>query len=208
LEWIEYLEDDRRYTPKNFYNGFGEDLPINFQSPYGCSKGAADQYLSDYSRIYGIKTVVLRHSSMYGGRQFPTNDQGWIGWFCQKAINQKRGLQDKFSIFGNGKQVRDILHCDDMVNLYIKVSQNILELSGEVFNIGGGIANSLSLLELFSMLEDRLNIKLTYDRNTPRISDQKYFVADIRKIEKFVQWSPKINCNHGIDMMLEWVAKK
>jgi len=207
LEWIEYLEDDNRYTPKNFYNGFGEDLPINFQSPYGCSKGAADQYLSDYSRIYGLKTVVLRHSSMYGGRQFPTDDQGWIGWFCQKAINQKRGLQDKFYISGNGKQVRDVLHCDDMVNLYIKISKNISALSGEVFNIGGGIANSLSLLELFALLEDRLNIKLAYDITSQRISDQKYFVADIRKINKFIQWNPKINFNHGINMMLEWVSK-
>lgn len=205
LDWIEYLETDTRYDPKNIKNGFCEKLPINFQSPYGCSKGAADQYLTDYSRIYGIKTVVLRHSSMYGGRQFSTYDQGWIGWFCQQAINQKRNLKNNFSISGNGKQVRDVLHCNDMVDLYIKVSNNISNISGEVFNVGGGVANSLSLLELFDMLEKRLDIKLVYEKTANRVSDQKYFVADITKIKEAVHWEPKIDCNSGLDMMLKWV---
>ena len=142
---------------------------------------------------------------MFGGRQFSTIDQGWIGWFCQKAIETKQGiLKEPFTISGNGKQVRDVLYADDMVDLYLGVIKNIDRTKGQVFNIGGGIRNSLSLLELFDILESRLDIKLTYDIIPPRMSDQKIFVADIRKIKKLIGWEPKTDKLHGIDNMLEW----
>jgi CDP-paratose 2-epimerase len=143
---------------------------------------------------------------MFGGRQFSTYDQGWIGWFCQKAIETKVGtLKEPFTISGNGKQVRDVLYADDMVNLYLVAAKHIDKTKGQVFNIGGGINNSLSLLELFSILEDKLNVKLRYIKIPPRESDQKVFVANINKIKKFIGWEPKIDKRAGIEKMLQWV---
>src|SRR5690606_6863475 len=113
-----------------------------------------DQYMLDYHRIFGLKTVVFRHSSMYGGRQFSTYDQGWLGWFCQKAIETKNNtLKEPYTISGNGKQVRDLLHAEDMIDLYFAATKNIESIQREAFNIGGGMNNSLSLLELFDVLE-------------------------------------------------------
>jgi CDP-paratose 2-epimerase len=143
---------------------------------------------------------------MYGGRQFSTIDQGWIGWFCQKAIETKSGtLHEPFTITGNGKQVRDVLFADDMVNLYLEVVKNIGKTRGQVFNIGGGIRNSLSLLELFDILESNLDIKLKYKKIPTRESDQKVFVADITKIKQFIGWEPKTDKFSGIAKMLRWV---
>jgi CDP-paratose 2-epimerase len=118
LNYLKYQEKETRYVAVDYPNGFDESLKLDFHSPYGCSKGAADQYMLDYARIFGLKTVVFRHSSMYGGRQFATYDQGWIGWFCQKAIETKIGvLKEPFTISGNSKQVRDILYIKDVVDL-------------------------------------------------------------------------------------------
>lgn len=129
--WIPYITPD-------FPNGFPETIMLDFHSPYGCSKGAADQYMLDFYRIFGVKTIVFRHSSMYGGRKFATYDQGWIGWFCQQAIKTKRETQkEPFTISGNGKQVRDVLYVDDMVSLYLQVVNKIECTQGQVFNIGG-----------------------------------------------------------------------
>jgi CDP-paratose 2-epimerase len=207
LEWVDYDETDKRYIARDFPEGFSETTHLDFHSPYGCSKGCADQYMLDFYRIFGLNTVVFRHSSMFGGRQFSTIDQGWIGWFCQKAVETQQGtLKEPFTISGNGKQVRDVLYADDMVDLYLGVIKNIDRTKGQVFNIGGGIRNSLSLLELFDILEARLDIKLTYDIIPARMSDQKIFVADIRKIKKFIGWEPKTDKIHGIDKMLEWTG--
>lgn len=208
LEWAEYLETPTRYIPLGFENGFNEKITLEFHSPYGVSKGSADQYMLDYARIFGLNTVVFRHSSMYGGRQFSTFDQGWIGWFCQQALLTKNDLKHTFTISGNGKQVRDLLYADDMVNLYISAAENIDKIKGKPFNIGGGIVNSLSLLELFEYLELSLQIKLNYTQLDPRISDQKFFVADISKISKLLNWQPQINKFVGINKMLEWINKK
>ncbi|MBT3261544.1 NAD-dependent epimerase/dehydratase family protein [bacterium] len=205
LEWAKYEETKMRYKVVDFPQGFSENSPLEFHSPYGCSKGAADQYMLDFYRIFGVKTVVFRHSSMFGGRQFSTSDQGWIGWFCQKAIEAKKGILNKpFTISGNGKQVRDVLYADDMVDLYFKAIENIDHTKGQVFNIGGGMDNSLSLLELFEILEKNLDIKLNYIKLPPRESDQKVFVADITKAKKLMGWSPKITKEVGIKRMLEW----
>jgi CDP-paratose 2-epimerase len=206
LEYLHYEEADTRYICKEYPDGFDEKLPLDFHSPYGCSKGAADQYLLDYYRIFGIKTVVFRHSSMYGSRQFATYDQGWIGWFCQKALETKNGiLKEPFTISGNGKQVRDVLHADDVVELYFKTLENIDRAGGQVFNIGGGIDNSLSLLELFEILERELRVKLSYTKLPWRSSDQKVFVADIRKAKNLIGWEPRVNKDKGIAMMLNWI---
>ncbi len=208
LEQYHYRETEQRYICDEWPNGFDETIPLDFRSPYGCSKGAADQYMLDYSRIYGIKTVVFRHSSMYGGRQFATYDQGWIGWFCQKALEIKWNKNTApFTISGNGKQVRDILHADDMIRLYYTALHHSSKASGQVFNIGGGMDQSLSLLELFDLLEELLEVKLDYRKLPPRASDQKVFVADISKIENAIGWKPRINAKDGISRMLNWTEE-
>jgi len=206
LEQFNYRELEKRYECVEYSKGFDEAIPLDFRSPYGCSKGAADQYMLDYYRMFGIKTVVFRHSSMYGGRQFATYDQGWIGWFCQRAVEIKKGvLKDAIEISGNGKQVRDVLHCDDVVRLYFEVVRNIDKCKGNAFNIGAGVDNSLSILELFEMLERKLDIKINYKSLKPRESDQKVFIADIKKIKSLTKWEPLVNKNKGIELMLEWI---
>lgn len=199
LEQYIYRETNTRYICVEKPDGFDESIPLDFHSPYGCSKGAADQYMLDFYRIYGIKTVVFRHSSMYGGRQFATYDQGWVGWFVQKAIEIKKGiLKEPLTISGNGKQVRDLLYASDCVDLYLKSVEKIEYIKGQVFNIGGGIENSSSLLELFSVLETELDIKMTYIKLPPRESDQKVFVADISKAKELIGWEPKVSKEEGI----------
>lgn len=209
LEWVRYEEGTKRYIAPDFPQGFGENIPLQFSSPYGCSKGSADQYFADAYRTFGIKTVVLRHSSMFGGRQFSTFDQGWVGWFCEKALETKKGiLNAPFTISGNGKQVRDVLFVSDMVDLYFSLIDNIEKVKGQCFNIGGGMNNSLSLLELFDILEKELQIKLKYVQLEARKSDQKIFVADLTKIKKFIGWKPKVDKVEGIKRMFEWVKNK
>lgn len=206
LEQYAYEETETRYRCIDRPSGFDESTQLEFHSPYGCSKGAADQYMIDYSRIFGLQTVVFRHSSMYGGRQFSTFDQGWVGWFCQKAIEISRGQTNKkFTISGSGKQVRDVLHADDMKNLYMAAVKNIDKAKGQVFNIGGGKNNSLSLLELFTMLEDMLHIKLDFLRLPVRESDQRVFIADISKAKNFLNWAPTISAIDGVTRMVKWV---
>lgn len=206
LEQYAYREDATRYSCVDLPNGFDEKVPLDFHSPYGCSKGAADQYLLDYHRIHRLNTTVFRHSSMYGGRQFATADQGWIGWFCQVAVEAKKGIrQEPFTISGNGKQVRDVLHARDMIALYFRAATQREHVAGQVFNIGGGIANSLSLLELFALLEEFLGIRLTYRQLPPRESDQRVFVADIGKASRVLGWVPQVSAREGVKAMLDWV---
>jgi CDP-paratose 2-epimerase len=205
LDQYKYIETTMRYECIDKPMGFDEKTNLDFHSPYGCSKGSADQYVLDYSRIFNLKTLVFRHSSMYGGRQFATFDQGWIGWFCQKALNVKNNIDNNlFTISGNGKQVRDVLHIDDMKTLYNNAVENINSIKGEIFNIGGGINNSLSLLELFDKLEKKLDIKLKYTILPVRESDQRFFVANISKAKNLIYWVPKITSDEGLDLMLNW----
>ncbi len=206
LEYYTYEETPTRYICKEFPNGFDESVPLDFRSPYGCSKGCADQYMLDFSRIYGIKSVVFRHSSMYGSRQFATYDQGWVGWFVAKAIEKFQNPNcEPFAISGNGKQVRDLLQAQDMINLYFTALDHINEIYGQAYNIGGTMAQSLSLLELFDMLENILGIKMEYTLLPPRQSDQKVFVADITKIKNKIGWEPKVTAIEGVTKMVDWV---
>lgn len=208
LEQYNYVETDKRYICTDFPNGFPESIPLDFRSPYGCSKGTADQYMLDYYRIFDIKATVFRHSSMYGNRQFATYDQGWIGWFVQKAIEKRRNSNiEPFSISGNGKQVRDILHAEDMINLYYTALNNVDRICGQAYNIGGTMEQSLSLLELFDILNCELNIKLDFIQLPPRQSDQKVFVADISKIRSKISWEPKVTATEGISRMLKWTGE-
>lgn len=206
LEQYSYEETDTRYQCIEYPNGFNEQTQLSFHSPYGCSKGAADQYMLDYARIFGLKTVVFRHSSMYGGRQFATYDQGWVGWFCEKAIEVSRGLlKQPFTISGTGKQVRDVLHGDDMKQLYMAAVHHIDVAKGQAFNVGGGIENSLSLLELFSLLEQITNVKLNYTKISVRESDQRVFVSDLSKAKLLLDWQPAVSAQEGVSRMVEWV---
>ncbi|OIQ90375.1 CDP-paratose 2-epimerase [mine drainage metagenome] len=207
LKKIRYTEGPTRYQAADFPDGFDESMPLDFASPYGCSKGSADQYVRDWYRNFGLKTVVFRHSSIYGGRQYATIDQGWIGWFCRQAIEQLRDKTVKpFTIAGSGKQVRDVLHAEDLIRLYRSAFEHRNEIAGEVFNIGGGMRNSLSLLELFALLEDVLDIdgKLRFNMGPRRKSDQDFFVADVGKVQRLLGWTPNVNTSEGISRMLEW----
>jgi CDP-paratose 2-epimerase len=207
LELYSYEETDTRYICIDKPNGFDEKISLDFHSPYGTSKGSADQYMLDFARIYDIKTAVFRHSSMFGGRQFATYDQGWLGWFTQKAIEIKTNkLKEPYTISGNGKQVRDLLYASDCVDLYLKASKNIDEIRGHAFNIGGGMDNSSSLLELFSFLETELDVTMRYSQLPPRESDQRVFVADITKAKKLIGWEPKVSKQEGIKKMIQWVS--
>lgn len=205
LEQYSYRATKTRYVCADKPEGFDETTPLEFSSPYGCSKGAADQYMLDYARTFGLKTVVFRHSSMYGGRQFATYDQGWIGWFCQKALEQSGCEKKTFTISGDGRQVRDVLHSEDMQRLYFSALKNISKVKGQAFNVGGGMENSLSLLELFSMLREKVGVVLKYVKLPVRASDQKVFVADLSKITGMTGWAPRVGKAAGIGKMIDWV---
>ncbi len=209
LAGVSLQEEEFRYVAPSAPNGVGENAPLDFRTPYGCSKGAADQYFLEYARTYGLKTVVFRHSTIYGGRQHSTYDQGWVGWFCQQALDQKNNSDiQPFTISGDGKQVRDLLYVDDAVNCYLAAAENIRNASGQAFNIGGGIENSSSLLEFFLELEKLLGIRLNFTRKEWRHEDQRFFVADCTKISKATGWRPRVSKQEGIRRTLEWVSNK
>lgn len=213
LEHLQYGETEMRFTLPDYPRGLDESLPLDFSTPYGCSKGAADQYVRDWSRVYGLQTVVFRHSSIYGGRQFASFDQGWVGWFCQKAFEQKTSLDagrspEVFTISGTGKQVRDVLHAEDLIALYRKAFENRNRAAGEIFNIGGGIENSLSLLELLALLASLTGMpQLEFSKIPRRQSDQDFFVADIDKAARLLDWRPQVSSEAGIRRMLQWTAE-
>ena len=208
LEQFNYEETPTRYSCTSKPNGFDETVPLDFHSPYGCSKGSADQYMLDFHRIFGLRTVVFRHSSMYGGRQFATADQGWVGWFCEQAVQTQRSSNHRFTISGTGKQVRDVLHAEDMISLYYAATSKIDSAAGQAFNIGGGMPNSLSLLELFNMLEQITNTKMNFDRLPPRESDQRVFVADLAKAQQVLQWAPGVSAFEGVSKMVDWISSR
>ncbi len=204
LEQLRTLEMDSRYILPDFPEGLDESTPLKAHSPYGCSKLAADQYVQDFHRIYGISSVVFRHSSIYGSRQFATFDQGWVGWFCLKALEAQSKDSQPFSISGDGKQVRDVLHTEDLISVYRQAVKSIEKTRGKVFNIGGGMNNSLSIVELFSLLEKILNVHLNYFKQDWREGDQKVFVANNGSATRDFSWTPKVDKVTGIQNTLEW----
>jgi CDP-paratose 2-epimerase len=203
LRQYRHEEAATRWTLPDLPHGLDESVPLEFHSPYGCSKGAADQYFLDYHRIFGLKTTVFRHSSMYGGRQFATYDQGWVGWFVEQVLKGAR-----FTISGDGKQVRDLLHADDLVTCYRQAAARIDACAGRPFNIGGGMASSLSLLELFAALERITGKKADFERLPWRSSDQKVFVADTRAAQAAFGWAPRVTQEDGLRRMVAWVGER
>ncbi len=204
LESLRTVEAATRYVLPAYPQGLDESLPLDGSSPYGCSKLCAEQYCRDYFRMFGVRTVVFRHSSMYGGRQFATFDQGWIGWFCQKALEQAAGSRETLAISGDGKQVRDVLHAADLVQVYLQAADHIDTIAGRIYNIGGGMPNSLSLIELFHLLGDLTGTQLTFESRPWRPADQKVFVADHRSATADFGWQPQVNPRPGLREALDW----
>jgi CDP-paratose 2-epimerase len=196
-------EEKDRYTLTNLPYGISEKNPLDFHSPYGCSKGAADQYVLDYSRIYNLRTIVFRQSCIYGPHQFGIEDQGWIAWFLIALWNNK-----PITIYGNGKQVRDILYIDDLLDVYDLAIEKADSIKGEVFNIGGGLENSLSVWGEFKpILENIFKRNIIPQFETWRPGDQKVYISDIRKAKKLLRWKPEIKVIDGITMLHTWIKE-
>ena len=181
--------------------GIDETRPLDFHSPYGCSKGVADQYCIDYARIYGLQTVTLRQSCIYGPRQMGVEDQGWVAWFTIAAL-----LDKPITIYGDGKQIRDVLHVQDLVACYEAAINNRQAVSGQAFNIGGGPDNTLSLLELLDMLRDQLSKTITPRWDDWRPGDQPVFVCDLSKSKDLLNWKPAIDVKSGVENLIDWVS--
>jgi CDP-paratose 2-epimerase len=195
----------RRHVPIDLRlaGGVGEDAPLDFYSPYGCSKGAADQYVRDYGRVYGMNTVVLRMSCIYGPRQFGTEDQGWLAHFMLRAI-----LGQPLTIFGDGLQVRDALHVSDAVSAWTAVLENIDLVRGRVFNLGGGADNAISLLELIDQIALMRSgtPSISFDRWRP--GDQPWYVSRCDELTSAVGWQPRIPLRQGLGSLLEWLETR
>jgi CDP-paratose 2-epimerase len=180
--------------------GVSESVNLDFHSPYGCSKGTADQYVIDYGRIYGLQTAVFRQSCIYGRHQFGIEDQGWVAWFSIAAM-----LGLPITIYGTGKQLRDVLFVDDLCRLYELALDNMSKVNGNAYNIGGGPANTLSVKEILGTFKKRYPDFKTPALAEMRPGDQPVFVADIRKAKKHFGWAPKIGVDEGIELMTEWL---
>lgn len=195
------VERNGRYAYGSLPFGVPEDRNLDFHSPYGCSKGAADQYVIDYHRIYGLRTIVFRQSCIYGYRQFGAEDQGWVAWFMIASQ-----LGRPITLYGDGKQVRDLLFVDDLLDAYDAAFAAGDQAIGRAFNIGGGPENVLSLLELLSYIDKRRARKLPYDVAGWRPGDQKVFVSDIRRAQAELGWTPRTSCAQGLDLLYDWVS--
>jgi CDP-paratose 2-epimerase len=196
------IEQNGRYGYQSLPFGVPEDRNLDFHSPYGCSKGSADQYVIDYHRIYGLRTIVFRQSCIYGYRQFGAEDQGWVAWFMIASQ-----LGRPITIYGDGKQVRDILFIEDLLDGYDAAFAAGDKAVGRAFNIGGGTDNVLSLLELLAYIEKRQNRKLPYDFADWRPGDQKVFVSDIRRAKAELGWAPHVNVTKGLELLYDWVSQ-
>ncbi len=204
LEEYEIVEKETRYEFKNKKLKFGisENQNLDFYSPYGCSKGSADQYVRDYARIYGLKTIVFRQSCIYGPGQIGVEDQGWVAWFAIRALKD-----EPITIFGTGKQVRDLLFIDDLIKAYDLAIKNIKKTSGQIYNMGGGYKNAVSLLELIEFLEKYLSKKIKLYFSKPRPGDQKIFISNNSKAKKDFNWEPKVDYKKGVPLLIEWLRK-
>jgi len=199
LPEVAVIEIGNRYTFKDI-KGVSETQTLDFHSPYGCSKGCADQYVIDYARIYGMHTACFRQSCIYGQRQFGVEDQGWVAWFIIAGV-----LGRPVTIYGDGKQVRDILFVEDLVKLYETAIEKGPRLRGDVYNIGGGQVNTLSLLELVEILKNE-GVELNYTFDDWRPGDQKVFVSDNDKARQTLGWHPKVDPENGIRRLIAWVT--
>lgn len=200
LSHLKLVEKRTRYEFADMPYGVSEKEPLDLRTPYACSKGSAEQYVRDYARTYGLKTVSLRQSCIYGPHQFGLEDQGWIAWFTIAAA-----LDKPIRIYGNGKQVRDVLFVDDLVECYIKATDHIDQTAGKIYNIGGGPTNTRSLLELTADLEMLHGKRIRSSFEDWRPGDQRVFICDIRKAKDDFGWQPTTSINVGIEKLSEWV---
>jgi CDP-paratose 2-epimerase len=183
--------------------GVSEAMPLSFHSPYGCSKGAADQYVLDYGRVFGLKTVVFRMSCIYGPHQFGTEDQGWVAHFVKSALRD-----EPLFIYGDGKQVRDLLYVQDLVNALTLAWSRAAQLSGQAFNIGGTPANSVSLLELLGLLEQIGGRRLRVEFAPWRVGDQRYYTSDVSAFARQTGWYPRTGVATGLRHLYDWLARE
>jgi CDP-paratose 2-epimerase len=204
LEHIPTIELDTRHAFRDLPEGISEREPTDFHSPYGCSKGAADQYVRDYARIYDLPTVVFRQSCIYGPRQMGGEDQGWVAWFVIAAATGK-----PITIYGDGKQVRDLLYIDDLLDAFDAAVEKIDVARGQVYNMGGGAANAVSIWQEFKpLLEAALDKPLPDPEFAPaRPGDQPVFIADTRKCQRELGWAPSVNVADGLKMLANWVSE-
>lgn len=202
LEDVAVVEGERQYSFRDHPEGIGENRNLDFHSPYGCSKGCADQYVRDYGRIYGLDTVVFRQSCIYGYRQFGVEDQGWVAWFTIASV-----LGKDLTIYGDGKQVRDVLFVDDLLAGFEAAWEHLDATAGSAYNIGGGPANTISLLDLLEHLGDRLGREIPVEYGDWRPGDQRVYVSDIRRAEEEFGWSPAVDWREGVDRLLDWVQE-
>jgi CDP-paratose 2-epimerase len=202
MEEVAVVEEESHYRYRDFPHGISESRPLDFHSPYGCSKGAGDQYVRDYARIYDLPTVVFRQSCIYGPRQFGVEDQGWVAWFIIAAQ-----LGRPITIYGDGKQVRDVLYVEDLLDAYDAAVTRIDHAAGRVYNVGGGPEKTLSIWQEFGpLLEELLGRELPVQQGDWRPGDQRIYVSDIRKAERELEWSPQVGVHEGVRRLYEWVA--
>jgi CDP-paratose 2-epimerase len=204
LEDLRFVANGTRYYPTNKEiekNGISEKRPLDFHSPYGCSKGSADQYVIDYARSFNIPAVVFRMSCIYGPHQYGTEDQGWVAHFAIRAIEDK-----PITIYGNGKQVRDILFVEDLAEAMILAQQNMSKISGQAFNIGGGVNNTISLLELLDLLGEYRGQRIPISFGDWRTGDQQYYVSDTRKFQEITGWKQRHNVQQGVGKLYRWLC--
>jgi CDP-paratose 2-epimerase len=199
---IAVVEDDTRYRYRDLPQGINENQPLDFHSPYGCSKGTGDQYVLDYARIYGLRTVVFRQSCIYGPRQFGVEDQGWVAHFLIAVANQRPLI-----IYGNGKQVRDVLNVRDLIALYQAAWDNLDKVKGQVFNAGGGPQNTLSIWAEFGpLLEELAGRPVAVSQAEWRPGDQLVFISDNTKAKTLLGWQPTISVREGIGDLWAWIT--
>jgi CDP-paratose 2-epimerase len=201
MDEVKVVEQATRYAYESLPYGAPETQQLDFHSPYGCSKGAGDQYVRDYFRIYDIPSVVFRQSCIYGTHQFGVEDQGWVAWFIIAAVAGR-----PISIYGDGKQVRDILFVDDLLDAYDAALNQIDRAAGQVFNIGGGADKTLSIWDEFCpILEKLVGHAIPVTQGDWRPGDQKVYISDIRKVQQVLGWQPSIGVNEGIRRLYDWV---
>jgi CDP-paratose 2-epimerase len=203
MEDVRVVERGTRLEYETLPMGCPETQPLDFHSPYGCSKGSGDQYVRDYARIYDLPTVVLRQSCIYGPRQFGVEDQGWVAWMIIAAVTGR-----PLTIYGDGKQIRDVLHVSDLLDAYDAAIARLDRVKGRVYNLGGGSGNTMSIWTEFGpLLEKLLGRPIPVALGDWRPGDQKVFVADIRKAERELDWKPKVGVEEGVGRLFEWVQK-
>jgi CDP-paratose 2-epimerase len=200
MEEVDVVEEAARYRYRDAAAVVSELRPLDFHSPYGCSKGAADQYVHDYARIYGLRTVVFRQSCIYGPHQYGSEEQGWLAHFSIAAV-----LGKAVNIYGDGKQVRDALYVDDLVAAYMAATAHLERTAGQIYNLGGGPQHTISLLELLALLEQSCGVTIPRSFHGWRPGDQRIYVSDVRRAAADFGWQPRTSVAAGVAQLVAWV---